>query len=213
MVPITVSLLRFVDSKHSSPRRHGQLSPVIEVRSSRSESYQYHGVSWASCTLSRSANGIADTIVQCRRPGSSRKLVVTALANPASQVVREGTRPAWEFDVKRLTKLTFDDFAASLSVAAVMFIAPQREVSMRQAVDFAAAWAAHPGMAFGYVDSFDDIALSRCLEIRVLPTTLVLIDGEEIARLEGWHTQSRISHVLEVAAKLGEPLFAEVRQP
>jgi thioredoxin-like negative regulator of GroEL len=80
-----------------------------------------------------------------------------------------------------------------------MFLAPRGEASMAQAIDFADAWASHPGPAFGYVDAFDDVALSRFFEIRVLPTMLVLRDGEEVVRLEGRWPASSIARALAAA--------------
>jgi hypothetical protein len=109
-------------------------------------------------------------------------------------------------NVKRLSKMTFDGFAVRPGVAAVMFVAPSGEASMEQAMDFAATWASHPGMAFGYVDSFDDVALSRFFEIRVLPTMLVLRDGEEVARLEGRHGASSLSCAVETAEEFAEAI-------
>lgn len=103
--------------------------------------------------------------------------------------------------------MTFDAFTARRGVSAVLFVAPPGEASMEQAIDFAATWASHPGTAFGYVDAFQDVALSRYFEIRVLPTTLVLRDGEEVVRLEGRHSALSIGWVLDGAAARFAPVL------
>jgi hypothetical protein len=105
----------------------------------------------------------------------------------------------WEARMKRLSKQAFDPFVQD-GVSAIMFLAPRGEASMAQAIDFAAAWASHRGPAFGYVDAFDDVALSRFFEIRVLPTTLVLRDGEEVVRLEGRCPAASIACAIAAAA-------------
>ncbi len=100
--------------------------------------------------------------------------------------------------MKRLSREAFDPFVQD-GVSAIMFLAPRGEASMAQAIDFAAAWASHPGPAFGYVDAFDNVALSRFFEIRVLPTTLVLRDGEEVVRLEGRCPAASIARAIAAA--------------
>lgn len=100
--------------------------------------------------------------------------------------------------MKRLSREAFGPFVQD-GVSAIMFLAPRGEASMAQAIDFAAAWASHPGPAFGYVDAFVDVALSRFFEIRVLPTTLVLRDGEEVVRLEGRCPAASIARAIAAA--------------
>jgi hypothetical protein len=108
----------------------------------------------------------------------------------------------WEVIVKRLDKLSFDGFAARRGVAAVMFLAPRGEACMEQAIDFAVTSANHTAAAFGFVDAFQDVALCRLFEIRVLPTVLVLRDGGEITRLEGRHAAAKISSAIAAAATM-----------
>jgi hypothetical protein len=103
--------------------------------------------------------------------------------------------------VRRLSAKIFDRFVTESDVAAVLFVAPCGEASMAQAIDFAAAWADHPHARFGYVDAFQDVSLARVLEIRRLPTILVLRGGEEVSRLEGRQSALSIACALKGAAR------------
>lgn len=105
----------------------------------------------------------------------------------------------WEMDMRRLSKIIFDSFVRGRDVAAVMFGAPRHEATMEQALDFVAAWAGQSRVGFGYVDAFEEVALARYFEIRVLPTILVLYGGEELVRLEGRQSASTISRAVVIA--------------
>lgn len=102
--------------------------------------------------------------------------------------------------MQRLTNDTLQPFLKDAPQALLLFGAPQGASTMRQALEFADAWADYAERAaFGYIDAFDNVAAARSFSIRVLPTTLVVAHGEIAARLEGVHT----------SAALGAALFGE----
>ena len=92
--------------------------------------------------------------------------------------------------MKRLSAETFSSFISEGDIAAVMFGSPTGEATMEQAIEFADTWKRRRDVGFGYVDAFEQVALTRSFSIRVLPTTLVLRDGKVVARYEGRHSLS-----------------------
>jgi thioredoxin-like negative regulator of GroEL len=94
--------------------------------------------------------------------------------------------------MKRLSSETFGSFISEAATAAVMFGSPTGDATMDQAIEFVDAWERRRDVGFGYVDAFEQIALARSFSIRVLPTTLVLRQGEIVARYEGRHSLSTL---------------------
>jgi len=88
--------------------------------------------------------------------------------------------------MQRLNSNTVQRFVREADIAALMFGSPESETTMAQAIEFALAWADNSGTAqFGYVDAFQNIAAARSFGVRMLPTTLIVRNGEVVARLEG----------------------------
>lgn len=103
--------------------------------------------------------------------------------------------------MKRLSLETFGSFVGEANISAIMFGSPTGDATRDQAIEFADAWTRRGDVSFGYVDAFEQVALARSFSIRVLPTTLVLRDGEVVARYEGRHHLSalRLEHDLNGA--------------
>lgn len=103
--------------------------------------------------------------------------------------------------MQRLTETTLPPFVAKPDTTAILFGAPLGEATLDQAHNFAEAWIEHrDSAAFGYVDAFQNVAAARAYKIRVLPTILVLHDGEVVARLEGRQPSLRIGAAINVAS-------------
>ena len=99
--------------------------------------------------------------------------------------------------MQRLNTATLSDFLSEPGVAAVMFGAPRGEASMGQAVQFAEAWLeCHDEANFGYVDAFENVTAARAYCVRVLPTTMIVADGEPVAWIEGRHSSIRIAQAI-----------------
>lgn len=108
--------------------------------------------------------------------------------------------------MQRLNSATLGGFVSEPGVAAVMFGAPQSEASMYQAAQFADAWLeCHDEANFGYVDSFENVAAARSYAVRVLPTTMIVRDGEILAWIEGRHSSLRIAQAIRSAARVAAP--------
>jgi hypothetical protein len=102
--------------------------------------------------------------------------------------------------MQRLNNSTLYDFLAEPGVAAVMFGAPEGEATMDQAEHFAEAWLdCHDDANFGYVDAFADVAAARNCAVRVLPTTMIVSDGEVVGWIEGRHSSVRIAQSIRAA--------------
>lgn len=102
--------------------------------------------------------------------------------------------------MKRLNNTTLQHFLKASDIAVVMFGAPEGEATMDQAVEFAHAWMEHRGEAsFGYVDAFENISAARSHAVRVLPTTLVLRQGEIVSGFEGRCPRARITSAVNAA--------------
>ncbi len=105
--------------------------------------------------------------------------------------------------MQRLNTETLNDFLGEPGVSAVMFGAPQGEATMDQATQFAEAWlACHDEANFGYVDAFKNVDAARSYSVRVLPTTMIVRDGEIIAWIEGRHSSIRVSQAVRGAARV-----------
>lgn len=102
--------------------------------------------------------------------------------------------------MKRLNADTLNAFVRDAETAVLMFGAPQGEATMDQAIEIADAWSERRENArFGYVDAFQHVQSARAFSVRVLPTTLVLRDGEEVARFEGRCASARIVAAIRAA--------------
>jgi hypothetical protein len=105
--------------------------------------------------------------------------------------------------MQRLNTETLNDFLSKPGVSAVMFGAPQGEATMDQAIQHAEAWLeCHDEASFGYVDAFASVAAARSYAVRVLPTTMIVRDGEIITWIEGRHSSIRVSQAIRGAARV-----------
>lgn len=105
--------------------------------------------------------------------------------------------------MQRLNTDTLNDFLSEPGVSAVMFGAPQGEATMDQAVQHAETWLeCHDEANFGYVDAFRNVAAARSYSVRVLPTTMIVRDGEIIAWIEGRCSSIRIAQAIRGAARV-----------
>ncbi|WP_395647708.1 thioredoxin domain-containing protein [Terricaulis sp.] len=105
--------------------------------------------------------------------------------------------------MQRLNTRTLAEFISEPGVAAVMFGAPHGEATMDQAVQFAEAWLeCHDAANFGYVDAFESVAAARAYAVRVLPTTMIVNDGEVVAWIEGPHSSIRIAQAVKNAERV-----------
>jgi thioredoxin-like negative regulator of GroEL len=103
--------------------------------------------------------------------------------------------------MQRLNATEVNRFVREAGLAVVMFGSPESESTMAQAVEFALAWAnAADTVRFGYVDAFENIATARAFGVRLLPTTLIVRNGEVVATLEGIQPSLRIESALRAAA-------------
>ena len=102
--------------------------------------------------------------------------------------------------MQRLDENTVHGFVRDAEIAALMFGSPESEVTMAQAIEFALAWADSSGSAaFGYVDAFESIPAARAFGVRLLPTTLIVSDGQVVAKLEGRQPSLTIEMALRKA--------------
>jgi hypothetical protein len=92
--------------------------------------------------------------------------------------------------MKRLNAESFRSLVENGDTAAVLFGSPTGDATMEQAIEFVHAWRRRADVSFGYVDAFEQIGLARSFAITVLPTTLVLRNGNVVARYEGQHSLS-----------------------
>lgn len=105
--------------------------------------------------------------------------------------------------MQRLNNRTLNDFVSEPGVAAIMFGAPHGEATMDQAVQFAEAWLeCHDDANFGYVDAFENVAAARSYSVRVLPTTMIVKDGEVVAWIEGRHSSIRVAQAIKTAERV-----------
>lgn len=105
--------------------------------------------------------------------------------------------------MQRLNTDTLSDFLSDPGVSVVMFGAPQGEATMDQAVQFAEAWLdCHDEADFGYVDAFENVSAARDYSVRVLPTTMVVANGEVTAWIEGRHSSIRIAQAIRNAERI-----------
>jgi hypothetical protein len=104
--------------------------------------------------------------------------------------------------MQKLNNDTLQGFVSEPGVSAIMFGAPTGEATMDQAVEFAEAWLdCHDDASFGYIDAFDNVAAARAYAVRVLPTTMIVREGEVIAWIEGRHASPRITAAIKHAAR------------
>jgi hypothetical protein len=105
--------------------------------------------------------------------------------------------------MQRLNTAALSGFLSEPGVSAVMFGAPQGAATMDQAVQFAEAWLErHDDANFGYVDAFANVAAARSYSVRVLPTTMIVSDGEVVAWIEGRHSSIRIAQAIRDARRV-----------
>lgn len=111
--------------------------------------------------------------------------------------------------MQRLNTATLSDFLSEPGVSAVMFGAPNGEATMDQAVQFAEAWLeCHDEASFGYIDAFENVAPARTYAVRVLPTTMIVSDGELVAWIEGRCSSIRIAQAIAGARRVRQPVAA-----
>lgn len=105
--------------------------------------------------------------------------------------------------MQRLNNTTLSDLLSEPGVSAVMFGAPHGEATMDQSVQFAEAWLeCHDHANFGYIDAFANVAAARSYSVRVLPTTMISLNGEIIAWIEGRHSSIRIAQAIRNAERV-----------
>lgn len=105
--------------------------------------------------------------------------------------------------MQRLNNTTLNAFLNEPGVSAVMFGAPHGEATMDQATEFAEAWLeCHDEANFGYVDAFANVAAARSYAVRVLPTTMIVSNGEIVAWIEGRHSSIRIAQAIRNAERV-----------
>jgi Hydrogenase-1 expression protein HyaE len=111
--------------------------------------------------------------------------------------------------MQRLNTATLSDFLSEPGVSAVMFGAPNGEATMDQAVQFAEAWLeCHDEASFGYIDAFENVAAARTYAVRVLPTTMIVRDGDIVAWIEGRCSSIRIAQSIAGACRAHHPVAA-----
>lgn len=111
--------------------------------------------------------------------------------------------------MQRLNTATLSDFVGEPGVSAVMFGAPHGEATMDQATQFAEAWLdRHDEASFGYIDAFANVAAARAYAVRVLPTTIIVSDGEIVAWIEGRCSSTRIAQAIAGACRAHQPVAA-----
>lgn len=111
--------------------------------------------------------------------------------------------------MQRLNIATLSDFLSEHGVSAVMFGAPNGEATMDQAVQFAESWLeCHDEASFGYIDAFENVAAARTYAVRVLPTTMIVNDGEIVAWIEGRCSSIRIAQAIASARRVHQPVAA-----
>lgn len=99
--------------------------------------------------------------------------------------------------MKKLTNDTLPAFAAQTQPVLILFGSPEGETTMHQALEFAESWADHAGeAAYGYVDAFENIAAAHTYGVRMLPTTLLIENGEVTRRFEGVHSSAHLAAAL-----------------
>lgn len=99
--------------------------------------------------------------------------------------------------MQRLNTATLSDFLSEPDVGAVMFGAPHGEATLDQSFQFAEAWLeCHDEANFGYIDAFENVAAARSYAVRVLPTTMIVSNGEVVAWIEGRHSSIRIAQAI-----------------
>ena len=105
--------------------------------------------------------------------------------------------------MQRLNSRTLNEFVSEPGITAVMFGAPRGEATMDQAVQFAEVWLeCHDDANFGYIDAFENVAAARAYSVRVLPTTMIVKDGEVVAWIEGRHSSVRIAQAIKTAQRV-----------
>jgi hypothetical protein len=111
--------------------------------------------------------------------------------------------------MQRLNTATLNDFLSEPGVTAIMFGAPHGEATMDQAAQFAEAWLErHDDANFGYVDAFENVAAARTYAVRILPTTMIVNDGEVVAWIEGRCSSIRVAQAIVCARRVRRPVAA-----
>lgn len=111
--------------------------------------------------------------------------------------------------MQRLNTATLNVFLSEPGVRAVMFGAPHGEATMDQAIQFAEAWLeCNDEASFGYVDAFENIAAAGSYSVRVLPTTMIVHNGEIVAWIEGRCSSIRVAQAIAGAQRVRQPVAA-----
>ena len=111
--------------------------------------------------------------------------------------------------MQRLNTTTLSDFLSKPGVGAIMFGAPHGEATRDQAIQFAEAWLeCHDHARFGYVDAFENVEAARSYAVRVLPTTMIVRNGEIVAWIEGRSSSIRVAQAIAGANRVREPIAA-----
>lgn len=111
--------------------------------------------------------------------------------------------------MQRLNTATLNNFLSEPGVSAVMFGAPHGEATLDQAVQFAETWLECRDEAnFGYIDAFENVATARMYAVRVLPTTMIVSDGEIVAWIEGRCSSIRVTQAIAGARRVRQPVAA-----
>lgn len=102
--------------------------------------------------------------------------------------------------MQRVTSENLSGVLSSASRAVLLFGAPSGAPTMAQAVAFADAWVdLHDSATFGHVDAVADVSLARRFGLRLLPTTVIVENGDIVSRFEG-HCSAR-----QIATALAAP--------
>lgn len=105
--------------------------------------------------------------------------------------------------MQRLNSATLKALCSEPGVNVVMFGAPHGEATIDQAIQFAEAWLeCHGDATFGYMDTFENVAAARSHAVRVLPTTMIVNDGEIVAWIEGRCSSTRITQTIGGARRV-----------
>lgn len=111
--------------------------------------------------------------------------------------------------MQRLNTNTLRDFLSKPGVGVVMFGAPRGAATMDQAIQFAEAWLdCHDHANFGYIDAFENVEAACHYAVRVLPTTMIVRNGEIVSWIEGRSSSIRIAQVIACASRVREPVAA-----
>ena len=99
--------------------------------------------------------------------------------------------------LQRFDDETLPGFVRGSGLQLVLFGSHNGRPTLAQAQVFADLWAdRHADIRFGYIDALCNGAARKRFAVRLLPTLLVVRDGNVIAKLEGFHDRARLEAAL-----------------